>query len=119
MENYLNIINDTHYPTYNAILSNKKLNIILLLIVLILFIQLIIIGIYIYIYMTQYDNIKTFFDIIDTLTSHNTVMTVKNVITDIDTIFNTFGSTDDIKSFILKINSLITTICNVFPCDDT
>jgi hypothetical protein len=66
----------------------------------------------------EHKNINTFSSIAKTINNDNIADTIANIIVDVNAILNTFGSVNNIKSFIVKITSIVNKICNIISCSN-
>ena len=98
--------------------NNYKINILLFIVIFLLLIQIFIISICIYVYISESNNINTVSSIIRTIDNKNIGNTISNIIKDVNAILNTFGSVNNIKSFIVKITTIVDKLCNIISCSD-
>ena len=99
--------------------NNKKINILLFCVIFITTVHIFFICMCIYVYILERANINTLYGFISSVNNDNLETIIKNIIFDISAILETVGSVDNIDSFVVKVNIIIDTICDIIYCSNT
>lgn len=116
MVSHYEMLNNTHHMIEQK--NNNKLNILLFCGIIMLIIHIFIICTCIYIYITERSNIIVLYTFIKSINTGDIETTIKNITLDVNTILETFGSVDNIRTFILKINIIVDTVCDFISCSN-